>query len=55
MDITIKSNLKRQESMMYKPENIKTTKSTKEGDLGIIKIKPKDIEKLKPKVQDAKI
>jgi hypothetical protein len=55
MDITIKSKLKRLPSVMYKPEHFKTTKSTKEGDLGIIKIKPQEVEQLKPKKQDAKI
>ena len=41
--------LRRAPSVMYKPENIRSnSKSTKEGDLGIIKIKPQDIARLKP-------
>jgi hypothetical protein len=48
--------LKRAPSVMFKPEHIKSNpKSTKEGDLGIIKIKPQDINKLKPTLKDAKI
>jgi hypothetical protein len=49
MDISIKSKLKKLPSALFKQDHIKTNaKSTNEGDLGIIKINPADIERNKP-------
>ena len=48
--------VKKAPSVMFKKEDlVLETKSAKDGDLGLIKINPKDIDKLKPKVVNVKI